>query len=171
VALNDWAAFADSTVHIADETGSLRTVRVRPANIFAGNRVRMLGTLAIRDGQPVLSNVTPAVIGQGILPLAPNLPTLQAASANGGALDAALVRISQATISAINSVAGDLVLTVSDGSGPLEVVLDRDLGFSPGSFAINRVINATGVLVPSGQSGRWVLKPRSTNDLVVLPAQ
>ena len=51
------------------------------------------------------------------------------------------------------------------------LTMDRDLGFSPSSFAVNRVINATGVLVPvgPGASAGWRLKPRNGNDVVVQP--
>jgi hypothetical protein len=158
-------------VHISDDTGWLRTVGVRPSNISASNRVRMLGTIALRDGQVVLSNVTPAVIGQGILPLAPNLTTAAAANASGGSLDAALVRINQATIQSVATSAGDVVLTVSDGSGVLQVVLDRDLGFQTTAYTVNRVLNVTGVLVPIGPTAGagWRLKPRSVNDVIILP--
>jgi hypothetical protein len=131
----------------------------------------MLGTIALRDGQVVLSGVTPSVIGQGVLPLSPNLSTAQAASANSGQLDAALVRISNAVIVSVGSSNGETVLTVSDGSGLVDVLLDRDVGFQPSAFALNRVINATGVLVPIGPvaSAGWRLKPRNLGDVVVLP--
>jgi hypothetical protein len=168
VALNDWAMFADSTVHVADDTGSIRMVAVRPSSIVASQRVRMLGTIGRRDGQPVLSNVTPAVIGAGIMPLAPNLQTVVAATADGGRLDAALVRISLATVSQNTTLGADYLLRVSDGSGTVEVLLDRDGGFQPAAYPANVRMNVTGVLVPTG-SGMWRLKPRSPSDIVILP--
>ena len=81
-------------------------------------------------------------------------------------LDAALVRMSNATISDTATVAGDFVLTVDDGSGVVEVVLDQDVGFLLVPLVPSGVINVTGVLVPTG-SGAWQLKPRSGPDLAV----
>jgi hypothetical protein len=170
VALNAWAAFADSTVHVSDDTGSIRTVGVRPANIQAGNRVRMLGTIAIRDGQPVIANVTPASLGAGLLPLPASVTTGVAATAQGGQLDAALTRVTEATVLDITSVAGDYRVRVNDGSGVLEILLDRDSGFQTANIVTNRVLTVTGVLVPipAAEGGGWRLKPRQQSDIVVV---
>lgn len=89
-----------------------------------------------------------------------------AATADGGALDAALVRVDNATITDTATVAGDVVLTVDDGSGAMEIVLDRDVGFILALLGPTVVIDATGLLVPTG-SGSWQLKPRSRGDLVL----
>jgi hypothetical protein len=167
VALNGWANFADSTVHVSDDTGWIRTVRVRPANIAAGTRVRMLGTIAMVNGQPVLSNVTPTPLGGGLLPLPAGVTTAQAATANGGQLDAALARVTEATIIEVAGVAGgDFRVRVNDGSGVLDVVLDRDTGFQTANLTVNRVLTVTGVLVP--EAGVWRLKPRQQSDIVVV---
>jgi hypothetical protein len=170
VALNGWATFADSTVHVSDDTGYIRAVQVRPAAIQAGNRVRMLGTVAMRDGQPVISNVTPSVLGAGLLPLAPALPTGVAATAQGGQLDAALVRVTEAVILDITGTAGEFIMRVNDGTGVLEVLLDRDIGFQTVNFVQNRVLTITGVLVPipPAQGGGWRLKPRQQSDIIVV---
>jgi hypothetical protein len=171
VALNAWAAFADSTVHVADDTGSIRTVGVRPANIQAGNRVRMLGTVAIRDGQPVIANVTPAGLGAGLLPLPAGVTTGVASTAQGGQLDAALARVTEATVLNITPVAGDYHVLVNDGSGVLVILLDRDTGFQTSNIVTDRVLTVTGVLVPipaAEGGGGWRLKPRQQSDIVVV---
>jgi hypothetical protein len=168
VALNGWVTFADSTVHVADDTGFIRAVQVRPANIAAGSRVRLLGTVGVRDGQPVLANVTPSVIGSGILPLAPALSTATASTADGGRLDAALVRVLGARVVDVSAEADGFVVRVNDGSGALEVLLDRDVGFQPGQYTANRVLNITGVLVPTSGGSGWRLKPRQTSDVVIV---
>ena len=71
-----------------------------------------------------------------------------------------------ATISSTATVAGDFVLTVDDGSGVLEVVLDVDIGFFLVPLVPSVVIDVTGVLVPTG-SGAWQLKPRNGGDVVI----
>jgi hypothetical protein len=167
VALNSWFTFGDSTVHIADATGTIRAVRVAPVNLLAGDSVRLLGTVAARDGQPVLANVTASVLGVGVLPLAEVVTTAKAATADGGRLDAALLKVINATISAVTNVAGDVILTVNDGSGALEVVLDRDVGFALGGIIVGARLDVTGILIPNAGGLGWRLKPRQQSDLVV----
>jgi hypothetical protein len=165
VALNDRAAFGDQTVHLRDGTGSLRATGVTTAVVFAGDSARFRGTLATVAGQRVLQGVTVTRLTNLGAPSAAAVTTQASAAANGGALDAALVRISNATITVRGSGA-DLPLTVTDGSGTLEVQLDADAGINSGPFQAGAVIDASGVLVPTG-TGQWRLKPRSTGDLVV----
>ncbi len=167
VALNAWETFGDLTVHIADLSGAMRSTRVRPATIIPGDGVRFQGLIGLADGQPTLEDVTPFVVGVVGLPPAQRLTTAAAASAADGILDAALVNVASTTIVSTASVAGDLLLTVNDGSGPLIVLLDKDVLFTDLSpFVPGAVIDARGLLVPDG-SGRWRLKPRGDDDLVV----
>ncbi len=166
LALNDVAAFGDSTLHIADTSGAIRAVRTRPGNVFDGDSIRLIGTLAIRGGEPVIDQAKPFVLSVSRPSPARRIPTDTAATAAEGALDAALVKVSNATISDTATVAGDFVLTVDDGSGVLVVVLDQDIGFLLLPFEPAVVIDATGLLVPTG-SGAWQLKPRFTADVVV----
>jgi hypothetical protein len=167
VALNAWAAFADSSVHVADSTGVIRTIRVQPANLFVGDRVRMLGVVVFRDGQPMLTNVTPTVLGPGVAPLAERVDAGSAADAEGGRLDAALVRVTGAVIGDTATTAGDFPLLVDDGSGPLEVLLDRDVGFQLRPYEPGAVLDVTGLLVPEPGGRAWRLKPRQQSDIVV----
>jgi hypothetical protein len=166
LALNSWASFADSTVHLYDNTGTIRAVRVQAANIVAGSRVRMVGTIVFRDGQPTLSNVSPTILGTGVLPLAERLTSARAASADGGRLDAGLVRVIDGLVVDTATVAGgDLRLTVDDGTGPVEVLLDRDAGFQLG-IQPGAILDVTGLLVPLTGGTAWQLKPRAPSDMV-----
>ena len=177
VALNSWITFADSTVHMADSTGSIRVTRVQLVNLFAGNRVRMLGVVGFRDGQPVITNATASVLGDALIPLAPLLSTAIAATADNARLDAALVRVANAVIADTATVVtgipgqlnpGDFVIHVNDLSGPLEVVFDRDSGFQLGAFIPGATLNLTGLLVPLPNGRDWRLKPRQPSDVVVV---
>ena len=84
IALNDVAVFADSTLHVADTSGAIRATRVRPPNMFAGDSVRLIGTLAVRDGQLVIDQPKPFVLAVSRVPLSPRVTTATAAAADGG---------------------------------------------------------------------------------------
>ena len=166
IALNAFASFGDSTVHVADTSGALRSVRVRPVPIFPGDSVRLRGRRAARDGQPVLEDVTAFLLALRQEPPPTGVTTAIARTADGGRLDAALVAIANATITDTATVAGDFRLTVTDGSGSLEVLLDDDAGFTLMPYRPTVVIDATGLLVPVGP-GIWRLKPRGGADVTV----
>lgn len=170
VALHGRATFSDTLLHVVDTTGALRATRVRPSAVAAGDTVRLRGRIAERNGQRVLDDVTVSVIGQTFIPTAPIVTTQRASAADGGALDAALVRILDAVLSDTATVLGNLTLTVSDGSGDLTVLLDRvaDIAFRT-PFAVGPLdpgarFDLVGVLVPAG-GGTWLLRPRSVLDL------
>ncbi len=167
VALNGWATFGDATVHLADRTGALRTIRVAQANLFAGDSVRVIGTVAVLDGQPVLSDATASILAAGTAPAPRPRTTAQAARAAGG-LDAALVQITNATVTdTATTAARDFLLTVNDGSGAVQVLIDQDTGIQRAPYVPNARIDAIGVLVPLAGGGGWMLKPRTSADLRV----
>ena len=166
VALNALAAFGDSTIHLADTSGAIRATRVQPRPVLAGDRVRLAGTLGIRDSQPELTDVALFALAVAAVPAPVGVRTAVARTADAGRLDAALVVVTNATISDTATVAGDFRLTVTDGSGPLEVLLDRDAGFTPAPYVPGAVIDGTGLLV-AASPGIWRLKPRSGADVVV----
>jgi hypothetical protein len=163
IALNAWAAFADSTVHVRDATGAIRGVRVQ-GNVAAGDSVRLLGTVALRDGQPVLTSVTASALLTGMpLPDPDSVSTALAASAQSGSRDAAQVRIGGSITGSQNLPGGDVILTVDDGTGSVEVLMDKDVSFNAGPYQPGALLRASGVLVPAG-TGSWRLKPRTRDD-------
>ena len=164
IALTDGVGFVDSTLHVADTSGAIRATRVRPASVFPGDSVRVIGTVAVRNGEPVIDQAKPFVLAVSRVPPARRVTSATAAAADGGALDAALVKVPNVTITDTATVAGDFVLTVDDGSGVLEVVLDQDIGFFLVPLEPGVAIDATGVMIPTG-SGTWQLKPRFGGDL------
>jgi hypothetical protein len=112
-------------------------------------------------GQPVIAaNVS--VLGRRTVPAPRTLSTLLAANADSARIDAALVRVVNVNV---DSVLTPDVLRVNDGSGTLEVILDRDSGTYP-TVAQGARLDVTGVLIPIA-AGRWALKPRESTDLVV----
>ena len=170
-ALNGWITFGDASVHIVDPTGSLRATEVANSTLFAGDSVRLVGRIAMRDGQTVLSSVTPTVLlPNRTLPAPVVLTTAQARTASGGTRDAALVRIQNATIADTATVAGVLIVGANDGSGRVEIAIRPSLGLLHSQFVPGATISATGLLVPVSGGATWQLRPRSQADLTITPA-
>jgi hypothetical protein len=164
-ALNALATFGDSTVHLLDRTGTLRAIRVVGSNVLAGDSVRLLGTVDARNGRPVLTAVTVTFMSRTVpLPVPDSVSTRSAAQAAGGARDAGVVRVSGIILGGQQTPDGDVVLTVDDGSGRLEVVFDRRISFPAGAYVPGAIINATGLLIPA-TAGAWQLKPRSGGEV------
>jgi hypothetical protein len=126
--------------------------------------VRIIGVLAVRDGQRVVTNATATVLRAAVgLPQSDSISTVRASTADAGVLDAALVHIGGNITGSGRSAEDELILTVDDGSGAVEVLFDRHVSFASGPFVPGAVLNATGVLVPTG-TGTWRLKPRAAAD-------
>jgi hypothetical protein len=116
-ALNAWASFGDSSVHIVDATGSFRGMRVPPVGVAPGDSIRLIGVLGSRDGQPMLTTSSIAVLQAGLgLPQPDSVSTGLARTADGGARDAGIVKVSGTIIGT-----GQTILRINDGSGELEV--------------------------------------------------
>jgi len=173
VALNGSNTFADSAVFLADTSGAIRLIHLR-STITAGDSVRVRATTSSRSGQPTLEGGTTTSLGFGFLPNATTLTTAVAATAAGGARDAQLVSVPGATVSDTARTNTTFVLTVSDGSGSLEVELDRtadpafQTGNLPGIYIPGNKFDLVGVLAPTG-TGTWRLRPRSAADLTLIP--
>jgi len=167
VALTSLGVFGDTTTHVADRSAAVRVVRVQPVTQITGDSVRLLGTVSTRDGQPVLEDVRIFILAfSRPLPPIETVTTGQAASAAGGRLDAALIKVANVAISDTVTTPDGFVITADDGSGTLEILLDANIGFVTAGLDPGVAVDATGVLVPNG-TGAWVLKPRSPLDLSI----
>jgi hypothetical protein len=165
VALNGLSDFGDNSLHVADPTGALRALGLAPTFLFAGDSVSVLGVVGISNGQVVLTRDSATVIGKASAPVPREVSTEAAASANDGALDAALVKVVAVTVDSVRNVlGGDVWLVVDDDSGNLTVVLDKDTGIGLSRYHVGDSLDVTGVLVPAGTS--WMLKPRAPADVV-----
>ncbi|MCH7876611.1 MAG: hypothetical protein IH965_15140 [Gemmatimonadetes bacterium] len=171
VALVALGAFGDTTIHVRDAGAAIRATRVQFQPVAPGDSVRLLGRRSSRDGQPTLDNVTVFPLGLGVVQPPERISTLAASSADAGRLDAALVKVVNATVSDTTTRQSDFVVTADDGSGPLEIVFDIDAGLTiptitfPDSVTQATVMDVTGVLVPNGSSV-WLLKPRVNADVI-----
>lgn len=173
--ISEWDTFGDGTVHIRDGTGALRALRVQVNSAVLGDHVRLLGTTSLQAGRRVIKDVLVFLVETGVESPGPVMTTTgAAATADGGALDADLVRVTDAVIQdTLRSPFNEVVFRVDDGSGALDIVLDRSLpafflDFPPDNI-LGAPLDATGILVPpaSGATGTWVLKPRRNSDLLV----
>ena len=130
--------------------------------------MRVLGRLATREGQPVLFDSKVFFLGPSQAPPPTPVTTAKAASADGGSLDAALVSIANAVVKDTATLrSGDHQFTIDDGSGPLDLVLDRQITFSLSFQDSIPKLNAVGLLVPR-EGSTWMLKPRTNLDVEVL---
>jgi hypothetical protein len=164
-------SFADTSAHLLDSTGALRlldAVNVAGANTnIPGDSVSVVGMVDTALGQRVLSHSRMATFGfQPLPPLPDTLTTAAAATAVGGSRDADLTAIAGGLIIDTLTVGTAFRVTVDDGSGPLEMLLDPRLGYSTTPFQPGRHVTSAGVLVPDGV-GAWQLKPREVPDISV----
>jgi hypothetical protein len=163
-------SFRDTTSHVSDSSGYLRLTRVALRGGLTGNApgdsVSVLGFTSTRAGQPTLDQAAIARFATRPPPIPLPVGTGIAATAQNGALDAALVQITGAIISDTLTVAPDFRVRVSDGTGTLDVILDGNLNFPRTLFAPGRSMNARGVLVPNGVGG-WSFKPRELGDVTL----
>lgn len=162
--------FRDTTVHLADTSGFLRLTRAGLLGSAAGNNpgdsVTVIGTVSSRGGQPTADLARIARLAVRPPPVPIPLSSGSAATADLGRLDAALVQITSATISDTATIAPDFKLTVSDGTGSLDVTLDATLNVPKSAFRPGRSLSIRGVLVPNG-AGAWTVKPRDQSDIVL----
>jgi hypothetical protein len=168
--LNTQGTFGDSTVHLADTTGAIRAINVRPqfAIFSIGDSVRFLGTRTQRDGQPAIDISAVVVRNFGNPPPPVTLTTQEATTAAGGTRDAQLAIVRNVTISDTATVNFVRILGVNDGSGRLTVYLSPFVSFDPLTAWVPGVrVDITGLLVPFPGGGGYQLKPRARSDLVI----
>ncbi len=163
-------SFGDTSAYLRDTGAALRLTNalVTVGNFVApGDSVRVLGTVAVRNGQPVLDSARIVLLRPGTTaPAADTVTTAEAAAALAGARDADLVRIQASSVTDSATTGADYTVTVDDGSGPLVVVLDSVQGIPSTAVVPGDSLRVNGVLVPTG-TGSWRLKPRVQADLTV----
>ncbi len=173
IVMNQPGTFGDSTMHLLEDSVGIRFTSVRPnLSALPGDSGAFFGRRAVRDGQPVMQWViTPSLTIFPTNPLPPDSITSAAAlTADGGKRDARLVKITGATISDTTTTAGNKVLTVSDGSGSVSVVLSQSIAFTLTLYKPNVYLDVIGLLAPDpANPGTWYIRPRGRTDLVIRP--
>lgn len=177
IVLNPRYTFGDGMIHLQEEETYLRALGVPRAGLLPGDSVRFLGTAGTDAGQPVLTDVTPFILrNQVLIPRPVDVSTRAASRADAGELDAALVRIRDADVLATDTEVEDLVVTVDDGTGPVDLVLREFITFNRDAIVPDSTImrEARGLLVPRRSvegEVRWRMIPRFQSDLEVEPIE
>lgn len=174
VALNRLAE-GDRSLHLKAGTSYLRVAGVDESTTFnIGDSVRVSGRTALDQGVPVLSGQTVyRLTSTGRTPTPINLSTGEAAGARGGALDAALARVTAADVREVWEEAdGSVVLRVDDGTGSLRVRFRSFFVINPEFFQIGTDYFqfATGLLVPVRVNDEvvWEIRPRTVDDVQII---
>jgi hypothetical protein len=160
----------DTSGSLRDSTGAVRLTGVRILSggfSLPGDTVRVLATVGVRNGQKVLDLAAISLLNPFTPPVADTLTTAVAATADGGIRDADLTSILGAEITSTQAQNGDLTVTLDDGSGPLDMVIDSVLQISPAPFIVGDSVNAAGILVPATGGGSWQFRPRAGQDITV----
>jgi hypothetical protein len=164
-------------VHFSGETAYLRALNVERSGVATGDSVRLLGRVVSDNGRPAIDQVTPTVLVSGAaLPIPVETTVAAASTADGGTLDAALVRIRTVEIADTATAAdGNFHFWAVDGADSVEVVLRSFLGFDTTDFGpgVVRLAQGTGLLSPVDDGVgivRWRLLPRAGSDMVLEPA-
>lgn len=130
-----------------------------------GDSVSVFGTTGVDAGQPVLLNGIVQTLAERPAPVATDVSVVEARTAKDGELDAALVRIVDATVGDTSTVNGFFHARIAQGADTVLAVIDSTLAVPTTLFAPGREIELRGVLVPNG-NGTWHIKPRPvTNEL------
>jgi uncharacterized protein YdeI (BOF family) len=161
--------FSDTTAYVRDSSGAMRLTAatvVVGGFVTPGDSVRVLGTVGQRSGQPVLDAARMAFLRPSQAPAFDTLTTALSDNALGGSKDADLVFVGGTAITDTSTAGPNFVVTVDDGSGPLEVFFDSVLQVNTTLFIPGDSVRATGVLVPIG-GGHWQLRPRQKQDATV----
>jgi len=162
--------FRDTTAYVRDISGAIRlTAATVVVGGFTnpGDSVRVLGTVGVRGGQPVLDAARMALIQpSAAFPSYDTLTTSLADNALGGTKDADLAFVGGTAIIDTLTVGADFRVTIDDGSGPLEVLFDSLLQVNTALYIPGDSVRATGILVPTG-GGRWQLRPRQKQEATV----
>lgn len=167
--LGGLTAFGDTTGHLIQNGVAIRLTNGTNGGPSSqpGDSARVLGTVSVRGGQPVLDDAVVTVFRIGFSsPPGTALTTQLAANADTAAQDAALVRVTGATIDSAKAVGPDFHVFIDDGSGPVVMVLDGDGNFNEALFIPGKTVTGDGLLVPTG-TGTWVIKPRSQSDVTI----
>ena len=175
IALNSRVNFGDGQVHFSGASGFLRALDVERSPVAPGDSVRILGRVVTDNGRPALQEVTPFIIvQQAVLVLPEESTTGEAASADGGALDAALVRIRDAEITDTSTtVDGDFRFWAVQGVDSVEVLVREFLALNTSVIRPDTVVRLdqlTGLLSPFDDgtgSVRWRVLPRGGTDVVL----
>ena len=171
IALTNVTTNGPRELHLRAGSDAVRVTSIVRKPLAPGDSVRVLARRATEAGQPILTGGEITLIRPSVADAEPiDLTTRAASTAQQGAVAAELARIRNADLVRSRNEQSDVILTVDDGTGSLEIQLRSFLGADASFFNADsvRVLSATGLLVPylneAGQP-RWRLATRAALDL------
>lgn len=173
IALSPRDFLGDGVVHFKEGDAFLRATAVERVQILPGDSVRMQGRTAREAGLPILTDVRVFVLRQlASIPRPLDVSTAVAARADEGTLNGALVRIREGEILDTATVQDNFVVTLDDGSGPVEMVFRDFLPFNLAPFEPSFAVVERGVGLLEARRNvegdlRWRLLPRFPSDVTV----
>jgi len=164
IALNDWTELGGS-IHLESDSSFLRVTGVPAVEVGVGDSIRVSGRTSTAQGIVFLVGGRAFSLEQDARPVTPwAVTTAQAGTAQGGDLEAALVVMSQVTVTSNSAVAGGFIVEGTDGTSEVSIRIRDTTGIDPAEVPVGTVFpSVVGVLVPSGP-GVWEVVPRSRDD-------
>jgi len=174
IALNVRENFGDGEVHLRLDTLAIRATRVDRVGVTPGDSVRIVGRTRLVEGRMTLDSARIFVLTPTVALVQPlDLTTGEAATARGGTRDAHLARVQEGLVTAVRLEGTNRIVTVDDGSGPVEMVV-RDYLQIEGALLVqgSTVVRGAGLLrpTPGGGGSRYRLFPRGPGDLLLRAA-
>lgn len=171
IALNSRESLPGSAVHIRSGDRALRAVDMAPLEIQPGDSILILGRTRRVAGRVILEEGLGRRLRQAVAAPTPwEVTTLEAASASEGTLAADFVMVTGVEVLDVRTSFGEMVVTVSDGSGSL--VLRFPTGYLAQirveSLEPGTVFDVQGILLRAGAGASWELRPRVPTDLMGL---
>lgn len=165
LALTGVGTLGDTAIYIQGDSRAIRATRASGDDLVPGDSVLALGTIALREGQPVLLNAEARLDGTGGAIDTIALGAGVARTAGGGVYDAQLVSLAEVLVTDTATVGSRFIITVEDPSGSVAVVIpEADDEFdhpAPGDE-----LDVIGILVPApGIASTWNVRPRSPADI------
>lgn len=171
VVVNPRGQAPGGAIHVQGPEATIRVLVPPAVQASVGDSVRVRGRTATDLGQPALRDGLLYGLVPGARDVDPRVVGLtEAATADGGALDAALVEVTVGTVVAQDTIPEGFLLTLEEGSDSLEVRLRREQGFVGLPNQVGApVIQLVGLLIPVPADGSWQLVPRTPLDYVLGP--
>jgi len=169
--LNTFPTTGERNLHLKSGGSYIRVLSVDSGTVALGDSVRVRARTSISEGVPTLDGKMVYRLGSATAtPVPVDLTTGEAAGARGGALDAALVKVSTADIiEVLDEEDEGVILVVDDGSGLLTIRLRSFLDPDPDSIdpETEELESGVGLLVPVrvGAAVVWELQPRSIQEV------
>lgn len=171
VVVNPRGQAPGGAIHIQGQEATIRVLVPPAVQAAVGDSVRVRGRTAVDLDQPALRDGRLYGLVPGARDVDPRgVGLAEAATADGGTLDAALVEVTRGTVVAQDTIPEGFLLTLEEGSESLEVRLRREQGFVglPNQLGAP-VIQLVGLLIPVPADGTWQLVPRNPLDYVLGP--